>query len=186
MKSLQRSGLLSLMATVFSIKHLNTCAAITVNGWNIKTLVKRKKKYKEQLDTLQQDLRSSSRKRTIPKAQVPLPLKIPRVDQTNNIQHQTSLPVTVTNHHNQEIPPAQHPSSASISRDLLQYQQLPYTMLPLTQTAPSSSTSMYGIRFDNLFDNLPKKRLRTCKQCGSNTCPGRTEEGDVNNKKIKI
>lgn len=135
---------------------------------------KTKKNYKEQLDLLQQNLRSSSRKRSIPKAQAPLPLKIPRVDQNTAVTSRQSTVININ--YNQESSLALQPSSSTpIFNDLLQYQHFLYTMAP-SSTRPSSSqssSSAGSIR----FDDLPKKRLRTCKQCSSNTCPGRTGRG---------
>ena len=146
-----------------------------------------KNSYKEQIETLQQDLRSPSRKRNIPEAQNPAALKIPRLqtiieeatasssssssstEETSNTEHNNFTVTSSSNEitHNNNTTYTIEPT---IFYNPYLPQQLVYPPFPFTYAAPSSRTST----FDGLH---APPRVRHCKTCHSNTCVGRTGRG---------
>ena len=167
------------MEKLFSTKLLNTYYH---SKWNeYQNISKTRNSYKETLEALEQDLRSPSRKRNIPEAQLPTVLKIPRIEEIINgkiSSHQVSSPQESNYIHRSHIvhtTPSEQQFVIDASNTPQQHQPnslLPqpsfYTMLPLATTTPPSN---------NILTGLQPQRVRHCKTCHSSICPGRTGRG---------
>ena len=146
-----------------------------------------KNSYNEQIETLQQDLSSPSRKRNIPEAQNPAALKIPRLqaiideatasssplsteEETGNTEHINSNFTSTSYETIHNITTTTNTVEPTIFYNPYLSQQLLYPPFPFIYAAPSSSTST----FDGLHT---PPRVRHCKTCHSNTCIGRTGRG---------